>query len=411
VQRIDVRPITDGELGSYIRAMWAGFGRAHATDEDVEKRREAVTPLERTLACFDGDDVVGTARSYATGLTVPGGSVTAAAVTNVTVLPTHRRRGLLTSLMRLQLDQVAEAKEPVAILIASESTIYGRFGYGPATTNASIEIHQAAAAFAGPRPPGRVHLDDRDSARKAMPEVYERFQAGQPGAIDRNGRWWDLALRYLTGFMPGDTDERFRAVYRDADGRAEGYALYRLDEKWEGHHPASTLSVDDMVATTPAAYHALWRHVLEVDLVRTVKAGERPWREPLPWLLTDPRQVRAESTNDFLWVRVMDVRAALAARRYASSDRLVVEVVDGFRPDDGGRFALEGGPDGASCKRVRNRPDLVLPTQVLGASYLGEPAFADAAAAGRVEERTPGAVARAEAMFGWTPRPWCHTWF
>jgi predicted acetyltransferase len=211
--------------------------------------------------------------------------------------------------------------------------------------------------------------------------------------------------------MPNDEYERFRAVYRDPDGTAEGYALYSLDEKWEGHHPASTLKVDDLVATTDDAYHALWRHVLEVDLVRTVKAGERPWREPLPWLLTDPRQVMTTSTNDFLWVRLVDVRAALASRRYATADRLVVEVVDAFRPDDGGRFALEGGPDGASCKRVRTRPDLVLPTQVLGSSYLGEPAFADAAAAGRVEERTPGAVARAEAMFGWTPRPWCHTWF
>ena len=408
---IELRSIAPDELKTYLEAMWAGFGRAGVSDEAVEQRRPVFTDYERTLACFEDGRAVATARSYPTGLTVPGGSVTAAAVTNVTVMPTHRRRGLLTRMMERQLDQVAAAGEPVAILIASESGIYGRYGYGPATTNAEIELEPSRADFEVPPPPGSLRLVDKHEARKAFPEVYARFQAAQPGAIDRNDRWWDATLRFITGLQPGDTEERFLLLHRDADGEPGGLAIYRIEEKWERRHTVSTLWVDELTAATDDAYHALWRHVLNVDLVGRVRGYDRPWREPLPWLLTDPRRFMTVSTSDFMWVRVTDVVEALSARRYAAEDKLVLEVTDGFRPANAGRYILEGDPESAVCAFTDADPDLTVPVQVLGAAYLGDPAFADAAIAGHVAEHTPGAVARAEAMFGWTPRPWCHTWF
>jgi predicted acetyltransferase len=410
-ESIELRSIGPDEFRSYVDAMWAGFGRPGITDEVVELRRPFMTHWDRVLACFDDRTAVATARSYPTGLTVPGGSVIAAAVTNVSVVPTHRRRGLMTRLMRHQLDQVADAGEPVAILIASESGIYGRFGYGPASVNAEVELDPTRCTFAASPPPGSVRLAGREEARKALPEIYARFQEGQPGAIDRIDRHWDIQLRFITGLMPGDTEERFCVLHRDPEGEPDAYALYRIEEKWERRLPASTLWVDDCTAATAEGYHAVWRHLLDVDLVQTVRAYERPRREPLPWLLTDPRQVTTVSTSDFLWVRIVDPVAALEARRYAAEGKLVLELTDDVRPDTAGRFVVEGDPDGAVCAFTDASPDLTLPIQVLGASYLGEPAFADAAVAGAVVEHTPGAVARAEAMFGWTPRPWCHTWF
>jgi predicted acetyltransferase len=386
--------------------MWIGFGRAGITPEQVELRRPGFT-FDRSLACFEGDDVVGTARSFPTRLTVPGGSVDAGAVTNVTVLPTHTRRGLLTDMMRRQLDDIAAWGEPVAILIASEAPIYGRFGYGSATTNAEVALDPSKCAFRdAPAESAGVRLVRKEVARRLLPAIYERFHAAQPGAIGRADLVWDAILGIVGGYRGEDTRERFHLVHPD------GYARYVIDEKWERRLPKSVLHLEELVAVTPDAYAALWRQILSVDLIASVRAGDRPLREPLPWLLDDPAQVQTTSTSHFLWVRLLDVPSALASRSYAAPGELVLEVVDPFRPQSGGRFALEVDPgDPPTCHETTAAPDLTVPADVLAASYLGDPVFIDAALAGRAVEHTPDAAARADAMFGWTPRPWCHTWF
>jgi predicted acetyltransferase len=402
----EVRPVEADEFPAFLRAMAVGFG-FHFADDEVE-RRQVLFEEGRALAGLDDGRVVGTARSFRTDLTVPGGAtVPAGAVTNVTVHPGHRRRGLLRAMMTRQLDDVAAAGEPVAILIASEHPIYGRFGYGPATVSSSLEVEARAARFRPDAPPVEgVRWVTAKEARDHAAGVYERFRVAQPGAIGRRERTWDALFGQISDITP-DPGSHWYLVHDD------GYARYRLEDRWVDRQPAITLHVDELVATTPAAYAALWRTVVEMDLVATVKAADRPEREPLPWLLHDARVVRRPSTADFLWVRLLDVPAALAARRYPVAGRLVLDVADPVRPASGGRFVLEAGPDGAACRPAASgeAPDLALGTAALAACYLGDARPSVLAAAGLVEERTTGAAATADALFASTPAPWCHTWF
>lgn len=404
---VDVRPVAADEFPAFLRAMALGFGFRWSNDQEVTSR-QVLFEEGRAVAAFDDGGVVGTARSFRTDLTLPGGTtVPAAAVTNVTVSPGHRRRGLLRAMMDRQLDDVAAAGEPVAVLIASEHPIYGRFGYGPASVAASLEIDARLARFRADAPPvAGVRWVEADEARRHAPGVYERFRVAQPAAIGRRDRTWD-ALFGMIEDVPRDPGSPWYLVHDD------GYARFRLEERWVERQPGTTLHVDELVATTPAAYAALWRSVVEMDLVATVKAGDRPEREALPWLLHDARVVRRTSTADFLWLRLLDVPAALAARRYPMDGRLVLDVADPVRPASGGRFVLEAGPDGATCQPAAGgaAPDLALGTAALAACYLGDARPSLLGAAGLVEEMTPGALAAADGLFASTPAPWCHTWF
>jgi predicted acetyltransferase len=399
----EIRTITDDEVVAYSRAMATGFG-LHMTDAEIELRRGTID-VDRTHAAFEEDgSVVGTARSFPTELTVPGGSVRAGAVTNVTVMPTHRRRGVLTGMMQAQLDDIAARDEPVAILIASESTIYGRFGYGPATWNVTLEVETARGRFADV---AGDHTDlrmvDRDEIRRAAPALYERFRPEQPAAIGRTDWAWDIRFGVVeTGFNKA-AQTAFHVLHPD------GWLSYGIEDRWEDRHPASTLNVLELVALTPEAYAALWRHAIAHDLIAKVVADDRPEQEPLSWLLADPRRVRQRARSDFLWVRVLDVPAALSARTYGDEDRLVLEVVDEFVPSSSGCYRLDTGE--GTCSATTGDPDLTVSAAALGAAYLGGTPLWPAAATGRVQEHTKGALARADRLFAIQPPPWCHTWF
>jgi len=398
-----VRTITDAEVVPYFHAVVTGFS-GHMSDDDIELRRPHMD-LDRTHAAFDDDGaIVGTARSFATELTVPGGSVSAGAVTQVTVMPTHRRRGILTGIMEAQLDDIAAREEPVAILIASESTIYGRFGYGPATWSATVEVDTGRGRFAErPAGTGELRLVDRHEIRKAAPPIYERHRLEQPGAIERSDWVWDTILAVVQTAFNKDAQSAFHVLHPD------GWMSYRIEERWEERHPQSTLKVIDLVALSPEAYAALWCHAIGHDLVVKVVADDRPEIEPLPWLLGDRRRAQQRGRSDFLWARLLDVPAALTARTYGAEDRLVIEVVDAFRPTSGRRFRLDSG-DG-TCTTTSDEPDLTVSTAALGAAYLGGTPLWPAAASGSVQEHTDGAVARADRLFAVQPPPWCNTWF
>lgn len=401
----EVRPVPEDEFAEFLQAMAAGFA-FHFTDEQLANR-QGLWEEGRSLAAFDGTTMVGTARSFPTELTVPGGAtVPAGAVTNVTVRPGHRRRGHLRALMDRQLDDVAAAGEPVAILIASEYPIYGRFGYGVATVTAALEIHRRTARFRPPAPAADgVRWVDAAESRRIVPGVYERFRAGQPGAITRPERTWDR-MHGMVVDVPAEPGDAWYAVHDD------GYLRYRVEDAWEERQPAAVLHVDELVATTPAAYGALWRTVLDMDVVATVKALDRPEREPLPLLLDDARTVRRTFTSDFLWLRLLDVPAALAARRYPFAARLVLDVVDPTRPASGGRFVLDADPDGAECSPAPagTTADVTLGTAALAAAYLGDTRPTLLAGAG-LAGGDPDALATADALFASTPPAWCHTWF
>jgi predicted acetyltransferase len=404
---LKVRTIEAPEINSWVQCMGVGF--LFTVADGYPEYFLADVDLERTWGAFDGERVVGTLRSFPTAFTVPGpAEVRVAALTNVTVAPTHRRRGLLTEMITADLRATADRDEPVGILIASEYPIYGRFGYGAAIEGAGYSVDLASARFRRPGS-GSVELVDLATLRKEAPGLYERFRRAQPGSIERGTRWWDRALHQVD--VPGaKAPEGYQALYRSPTGEPEGYVRYRASQGWDSMRQHGELTVDELLAVTPAAYERLWRFCLEVDLVTSVRAGDRPVDEMLGWLLEDGRVVRQTGRYDFVWIRILDVAVALSARRYGVDGHLVVEVIDPLGFADG-RFALEGGPEGAACVRTEKTADLSMPVDVLGSLYAGGVSARAMHAIGSVDEHRPGAVDRADVMFRSSTTPWCSTWF
>ncbi len=405
---VEVRTITEDEIDPWSAAMAHGFLHASVAEGDADFRRGHMD-LDRTWAAFDGSSVVGTLRSFPTALTVPGGAtVTSAALTAVTVSATHRRQGLLTRMISGDLDGAVEKGEPVGILIAAEFPIYGRFGYGSAADHNTLKLDVSRTRFVR-EAEGTVEMVDEATTRREAPLVYERYRAAQPGAIGRDDRWWDVGLR-IVPFPAFPISEKFWVLCRDRRGKVMGYVSYTVDEHWVERRPENTATVGELIGVDEEATLRLWQYVAQIDWVRTVTASDRSVDDPLHWQLVDGRAVRAHDRSDFLWVRPLDVPALLRARRYPVEGRVVLEVVDDMGYANG-RFALDGGPDGATCTKVRTRPDLTLSASALGAVSLGGSSLATLARAGQVDEHKAGAVMRADALFRWPKAPWCNTWF
>jgi predicted acetyltransferase len=351
--------------------------------------------------------IVGTAAAATFELTVPGGAVPAAGVTAVGVHPTHRRRGVLRTLMDRQLADVRERGEPAAILWASEPGIYGRFGYGVAAFGVELKVDRARARFATGLGEGigRTHLVDRSDAVSALGPVYDAVRTTRPGMIGRPGVWWDLWIadmespEHSEGFGP-----LFFALHEGPEG-PDGYAVYRLKHEWGEGSPRGTLRVDEIVARSPAALAAMWRFCIGIDLAAEIEAWNRPVDDALIHLLTDLRGLRPR-LHDSLWLRPIEVAALLSARRYPIEGKLRLLVADDVCEWVAGTYELDGGPDGAYCRAAGGEPDLELTAADLGAIVLGGVRPSALLAAGRIAEGTPGAARRADAMFGWDSAPW-----
>jgi predicted acetyltransferase len=257
---------------------------------------------------------------------------------------------------------------------------------------------------------GTLRLVEGDVAATIMPDVYERYRLMQPGALTRTETWWERYLSDPPNWRWG-ASARYYVVYKGESGEYEGYANYRIKDEWKNGSPNHTLMLMQLIATSPEARAALWRFCFNVDLMATVQARNFSAEEPVRWMLRDPRRLRVTHSGDFLWVRLVDVPAALSGRRYAGADRLVFEVADAFRPETSGRYVLEGGVDGATCARTDEDADIALSVADLGATYLGGVHFTTLAQAGRVCELTPGALRRADALFASEPQAWCCTPF
>lgn len=400
---IEFRPITKQEAEPFFEANRISFGAPF--DPALLEGIEAVSDYARSMGAFDGNEVVGTAGSYSFELTVPGNSLPIAGVTWVGVKATHRRRGVLTGMMRRQLDLVHEWGEPIAALWASEAPIYGRFGYGCAAEGSEISIDRAHSALRHVVPwTGRTRYVSRDEALADWPGVYERVRREQPGMISRSEAWWSRRILPEEERPHAPYGQSFRVTYSE-DGRAEGYVKYRVHEKWDRGCPASDLLVVELVAASDAAYSALWSFVFSVDLIGTIKMEQARAEEPLIYMLEDPRRLE-RTMQDTLYVRLVDVAKALEARRYASEGRLAIAVRDKFCGWNAGTYVLEGGLAGATCRRDDSaRPDITLDAETLGAAYLGGIRFQALAHAGRVEG-PPEALHRADAMFTWSRLPY-----
>lgn len=403
-----MRTITDDEVAAWSAGASTGFF-SPTGDMDAEAHRASLV-LERTWGAFDGDTVVATLRSFRSQLTVPGGdALEASAMTAVTTTSTHRRRGLASRLVARELAASAERGEQVSILIAAEWRIYGRFGYGAATEHQTWTV-DALAAQIRHRPQGTVEYVDRDTARALAPQVYERHRLKRPGEMSRPDYFWDIDFGILRYPSWSETKPSFHVVTRDPAGLVTGVARYRYEAKWEHRQPKGQVTVGLFLTDNPAAEALLWHHLLTLDLTASVRVEDRPADELLPLLLTDARHAWPSDRADFLWVRPLDVAAMLSTRSYLVPGRVVLDVVDSAGLA-GGRFALDGGPEGASCARTTASPDLTLNAGTLGSAYLGGYGVRTLAAAGLIDEHSTSAVAKTDAMFRSPVTPWCSTWF
>ncbi len=392
---LEIRPVIEDEFSDWLRAeslAWSGRFR----EADTPSQRP-LYDLKRSLAAFDGSQIVGTAHSLPHQMAVPGNALAVAAVDDVAVVPTHRRRGILTRMMERQLRDAHESGEPLAALTASESVIYGRFGYGIGTLQEHWRIERQHNAFARTHEStGTLTLVEPSEMTKIFPDVYERATDGRPGVIQRPGPKWDRIAADPEPEREG-RGPYFHVGYENGGGW-DGYVSYGIE--------GAKLTVRELMATTDEANAALWRFCLDMDRRTTTEAIRRPVDDPLPWMLADPRRLE-RSPRDGIWVRLVDVAAALAGRRYDRADRLVIQVSDTFCDWNDGSYLVDGGPDEAECRPTTATPDLVLSAADLAATYLGTVRFTTLSQAGRVEERTPGALPRADAMFAAYPQPWC----
>ena len=403
---VEIRTVASDEVEAWIRSEDPRWGTA-PDEELLPSFRESIEP-DRSLVAVDGGRFVGGATILTSSLGVPGGRVPAAGVTWVSVHPTHRRRGILRSMMLRQLGDIAEAGlEPVAMLGASESAIYRRFGYGVASFAAEFRIDTARAAFAPPhRPLGEVELVDVDTFLRVAPEVYSRLAEqgeGMPGTIGRPAAYWLAHAADSTSRREG-MSPRWYAIHRGPHG-ADGYLMYRLKDRWTDELADYTLRIEEMLAAPGDAERTLWRYCLDHDLVRRVEGARRPVDEPVVHVLADPRQYISHPYDD-VWVRVVDVGAAFSARRYPHEGSLVVDVSDDVCRQVAGRWRIEGGPDGANCSRTAESPDFTLDAATLGSLLLGGVPVEALARAGLIEERRPGSVVRAARLFAWHRVPW-----
>lgn len=401
---IEYRPITDEEFPAFNRAEARAFLH-HRREEEISLNRKRFE-VERSIAALDGTEIVGTIGAYSLQMTAPGGAfVPTAGVTDATVQPTHRRRGVFTELVHRQFDEIRGRGEPLAALWASETNIYGRFGYGIASQRESWSIDRRHTAFEYlPESNGRVRFTDVTEIRDIAPVIWERVRPTRPTMTNRPNTFWERRFDDPE-YRRGSASAYFCAVYETPQG-VDGYVLYRTRNWWEEHLPVAVLSISELMAATDEAHACLWRFCFDVDLVGTIEARNRPVDDPVLWRLAEPRRLRRLPV-DAIWLRVVDVPKALAARRYEHEGTLVLEVKDSFCSWNDGRYIVEGGPDGAECRATTNEPDLALTASDLAAVYMGAVRPSVLARAGRIHATAEGALRTADSMFGWHTAPWC----
>jgi predicted acetyltransferase len=403
---MEIRPATPDETPTFLKAAEAAF-HEDVHPDDVEMWGKVFEP-ERSLAVFDGRDIVATTAIFTRELTIPGGLVTAAGVTAVGVLPSHRRRGLLTQLMRRQLEDVRAAGEPVAALWASEQAIYGRFGYGLAAAHATLTIRTPGTHLHPdvPAPAGRTVLAEPSEAVPRIAPLYDRLRRRRVGHLDRAGAWWARRVRDPEHMRDGRNPLR-AAVHETPDGEVDAYVLYAVKSGWHDG-PDATALVRELVADGPAATAAAWAYVLGLDLTRTLEYWIAAPDVPFADLLRGPHRARVELGQN-LWIRLVDVPAALAARTYGAPLDVVLEVEDAFCPWNAGRYRLAAGAPGsaATCEPTGAPADLALSAADLGAAYLGGTSLAALAGIGRVRELRDGALEPVANALRIARAPWC----
>ena len=404
----DLVYVTPERLEEFFAAILRGFHDEYVADR-WEPHRKVFEP-ERSFGFQVDGRWISTCGAYTRRLTVPGGTVPVAAITVVTVQPSYRRRGLLTEMMKHQLHDIRErGEEPVALLWASESAIYGRYGYGQACPQVQLSGKTKTTAF---RPDvdlgsGSVGEVERDEAIPVIKRLHQALLPKRVGALDRNNDWWVVKWHDPEPWRHGASAYRF-ALHYDRRGRADGYVAFRVKNDWS--ESGAEIIVEELDADGARARAALWRFVLDLDLVRRFSKQGAPMDETVRYIVADLRSVKAEQ-QDGTYARLVDVARALEARRYLTDLDVIIGVKDPLLTHNNGNIRLEAGPDGASVTRSRRRPDLIMNVRDLSAIYLGGIPLNALARAGLVAERTEGAAAATASAFGWPESPFCPDFF
>jgi predicted acetyltransferase len=401
---IELRNVESDGGRHFLEVVEAAFG-AGLTDEVYDDLHHVVE-TDRAVGAYDGDVMVGTTAAYSLRFTVPGGEVDGAGVTMVGVLPSHRRRGVMRRMMTSQLRDIRERGEPIAALWASEDAIYGRFGYGPASVQAIIDIPRHRTAFVDDSPiSGTLRLVDQDEALKTFPLVYDEVRARTPGMFRRSEPWW--RHRILRNASRDEGGPFFKAVL-EHDGAPAAYAVYQVSQKWERGYSRGSVDLREVMATTPRAHLDIWKFVFGIDLAESIHSNAffLPADHPLQLMLAQPRYLGFLLSNG-LWVRIVDVKEALEARSYASDGTISLEIEDPLFDDNTGTWRIDVSDDRATASKIAGDGDVRLGISELGSLYLGGFTLAQMAAAGRIEASDRAVLARADALIRTDASPWC----
>jgi predicted acetyltransferase len=404
---ITTRPIVAGESLPFREAIFAGFGEDLDEESFPPAWFDDLVPLDRTVAAFDGDLIVGTLGAFPFDVTVPGGaSIAMAGTTIVTVAATHRRRGVLTAMMRDHLEDGRRRGEPLAGLWASESLIYGRYGFGVATENDAIEIDQNRVSIGGEA--GSVRLVTTEEAIKLFPAIYELERARRPGSLSRTELWWKHHFDDPKAGRDGFSS--LRCVLHETEGVPDGYAIYRQKSNWETGFPNGKIAIRELIAPAATAHTGLWRYLTTIDLFPHIEYWNLPVDDPLAWKVPDHRRIKRKRW-DALYVRILDVVQALEARTYSVDGIVCLDVDDPFFPDEGGTFELAVVDGVGTCRRINNvATDLSLGTTDLASLYLGGSGALSMARAGRIRGAEDPIVLLGR-MFRGDVAPWCEEVF
>ena len=377
-----------------VKIINARGENGYRTQADFDAHQLVFTP-ERSIMAFDGKHMVGNALSYEMDMYIPGGLSKIAAVASVSVQATHRRKGINRAIMKYQLEDIYSREEPLAVLQASESIIYGRYGYGLASFESNLEIEKTRSAFAVEHAStGQTYFVEESEAREIFPQIYSKATENRNGMVIRQENWWEFRFRE-PGLKGGDPKSWF--VKYQENGQDDGYLRYTIN--------GTELNVIELIASSHEAYSSLWRICLDMDLVDVIKAEHRPADDELKWMLADPRRL-VEHSSDRYWVRLVDVRTALSQRSYSHDGSLILKIQDDFLPWNKQVVELSSESGKSSCTISNKTPDIILTAGDLGAVYLGGINFSTLLSANRIEEVTEGSVARANLMFSTSRKPW-----
>ncbi|MDI1429784.1 GNAT family N-acetyltransferase [Polyangium sorediatum] len=400
---IEIRLLGPEHADEFAHPIRTAFGLAPSPERTERSRK--LTELVTRIGAYDGSTIVGSAGAFAFDFTTPGGgTVPTSGLTMVAVIPTHRRQGILRKLIERQFADARERGQPLAALWATEASIYGRFGYGLAAFAGDVSIERDRSAFVGSPVPFAARFVTEEEAHERIPPIYERARRAAPCMPSRSPMWWSTRRLLDAESMRAGSGPLQRVVFQ-IDGRDEGYALYRVRlEHVEPQIPTTVVTVQEAMGATPAGTRAVWRYLCDIDLATRINATCLPPDHPLFLLLAEPRRMHYR-TYDSVWVRLVDVPAALAARRYGAEGTIVIEVDDPFCPWNTGRYRLDAGTSRAA--RTEEPCDLRVSAAALGSAYLGGFSFSRLAEVGGVEARTEGALERADRMFVAPRHPYC----